>query len=86
MVTNKTGFVSENDTDQEIKDNDYTWFIMPVEGRKHVSSCIVYFAVSVCPTHKNKVVAAVIDTPALGEAFWSEEKKGALLEGLDHLI
>jgi myo-inositol-1(or 4)-monophosphatase len=42
---------------------------------------MVHFAVSVCFIHKNKVVAAVIDTPALGEAFWAEEKKSTLLEG-----
>ncbi|WP_341821220.1 inositol monophosphatase family protein [Wolbachia endosymbiont (group A) of Myopa testacea] len=74
------GFISEDDTDQEIKDNGYTWFIMPIEGRENFSSCMVYFAVSVCLIHKNKVVAAVIDAPALRETFWAEEKKGALLE------
>lgn len=74
------GFISEDDTDQEIKDNGYTWFIMPIEGRENFSSCMVYFAVSVCLIHKNKVVAAVIDAPALRETFWAEEKKGAFLE------
>lgn len=73
-------FISEDDTDQEIKDNGYTWFIMPIEGRENFSSCMVYFAVSVCLIHKNKVVAAVIDAPALRETFWAEEKKGAFLE------
>ncbi|WP_341808379.1 inositol monophosphatase family protein [Wolbachia endosymbiont (group E) of Neria commutata] len=74
------GFIFEDDADQEIKDNDYTWFVMPIEGRENFSSCIVYFAVSVCLIHKNKVVAAVIDAPALRETFWAEEKKGAFLE------
>lgn len=41
---------------------------------------MVYFAVSVCLIHKNKVVAAVIDTPALRETMWADEKKGAFLE------
>ncbi|WP_353277249.1 inositol monophosphatase family protein [Wolbachia endosymbiont (group A) of Agelastica alni] len=74
------GFISEDDTDQEIKDNGYTWFITPIESRENFSSCMVYFAVSVCLIHKNKVVAAVIDAPALRETFWAEEKKGAFLE------
>ncbi len=74
------GFISEDDIDQEIKDNGYTWFIMPIEGRENFSSCMVYFAVSVCLIHQNKVVAAVIDAPALRETFWAEEKKGAFLE------
>ena len=74
------GFVFEDSTDQEIKDNNYTWFIMPIEGRENFSSCMVYFAVSVCLIHKNKVVAAVVDAPALREIFWAEEKKGAFLE------
>jgi myo-inositol-1(or 4)-monophosphatase len=74
------GFISEDDTDQEIKDNGYTWFIMPIEGRENFSSCMVYFAVSVCLIHQNKVVAAVIDAPAIRETFWAEEKKGAFLE------
>lgn len=74
------GFISEDDTDQEVKDDTYTWFIMPIEGRENFSSCMVYFAVSVCLIHKNKVVAAVIDAPALRETFWAEEKKGAFLE------
>lgn len=74
------GFISEDDTDQEVKDDTYTWFIMPIEGKENFSSCMVYFAVSVCLIHKNKVVAAVIDAPALRETFWAEEKKGAFLE------
>lgn len=73
-------FIFEDDTDQETKGKDYTWFIMPIEGRENFSSCMVYFAVSVCLIHKNKVVAAVVDAPALRETFWAEEKKGAFLE------
>lgn len=73
-------FIFEDDTDQEVKDDAYTWFIMPIEGRENFSSCMVYFAVSVCLIHENKVVAAVIDAPALRETFWAEEKKGAFLE------
>jgi myo-inositol-1(or 4)-monophosphatase len=74
------GFIFEDDAEQEVKDNDYTWFIMPIEGRENFSSCMVYFAISVCLIHKNKVVAVVIDAPALRETFWAEEKKGAFLE------
>ncbi len=74
------GFIFEDNTDQEIKDDTYTWFIMPIESRENFSSCMVYFALSVCLIHKNKVVAAVIDAPALRETFWAEEKKGAFLE------
>ncbi|MDM8335437.1 inositol monophosphatase family protein [Wolbachia pipientis] len=74
------GFIFEDDTDQEVKDDTYTWFIMPIESRENFSSCMVYFAVSVCLIHKDKVVAAVIDAPALRETFWAEEKKGAFLE------
>ncbi|QOD37952.1 inositol monophosphatase family protein [Candidatus Wolbachia massiliensis] len=73
-------FIFEDDTDQKIKNEGYAWFIMPIEGRENFSSCMVYFAVSVCLIHKNKVVAAVIDAPALRETFWAEEKKGAFLE------
>ncbi|MGL9682260.1 MAG: inositol monophosphatase family protein [Wolbachia sp.] len=74
------GFIFEDNTDQETKDDTYTWFIMPIESRENFSSCMVYFAVSVCLIHKNKVVAAVIDAPALRETFWAEEKRGAFLE------
>ncbi|WCR54247.1 MAG: Fructose-1 [Wolbachia endosymbiont of Ctenocephalides orientis wCori] len=74
------GFIYEDDANQEINDNDYTWFVMPIESKENFSSCIVYFAVSVCLIHKNKVVAVVIDAPALKETFWAEEKKGAFLE------
>ncbi|WCR57779.1 MAG: Fructose-1,6-bisphosphatase/inositol-1-monophosphatase [Wolbachia endosymbiont of Ctenocephalides felis wCfeJ] len=74
------GFIFEDDADQEVKDDNYTWFIMPIESRDNFSSCMVHFTVSVCLIHKNKVVAAVIDAPALRETFWAEEKKGAFLE------
>lgn len=74
------GFICEDDTDQEIKDNDYTWFVMPIEGKENFASCIVYFSVSVCLVHKGKVVAAVVDAPAFRETFWVEDKKGAFLE------
>uniref|UniRef100_A0A3B0IX74 Inositol-1-monophosphatase n=1 Tax=Wolbachia endosymbiont of Aleurodicus floccissimus TaxID=2152762 RepID=A0A3B0IX74_9RICK len=74
------GFIFEGDVDQEVKDEGYTWFIMPIEGKENLFSCMVYFAVSVCLIHKNRVVAAVIDAPALRETFWAEEKKGAFLE------
>ncbi|APR99105.1 inositol monophosphatase family protein [Wolbachia endosymbiont of Folsomia candida] len=74
------GFIFEDDIDQEIENDGYTWFVTPIEGRENFSGCIVYFAVSVCLIHKNKVVAAVIDAPALRETFWAEEKKGAFLE------
>ncbi|CCF78197.1 fructose-16-bisphosphatase [Wolbachia endosymbiont of Onchocerca ochengi] len=74
------GFLFEDDLDQEIKDDTYTWFIMPIESKENFSSCMVYFTVSVCLIHKNKVVAAVVDVPALRETFWAEERKGAFLE------
>ncbi|MCV3769632.1 MAG: inositol monophosphatase family protein, partial [Wolbachia pipientis] len=74
------GFLFEDDLDQELKEDTYTWFIMPIESKENFSSCMVYFAVSICLIHKNKVVAAVIDVPALRETFWAEEKKGAFLE------
>lgn len=76
------GFIFEDDIDQEIKEdeNGYTWFIMPIEARENFSSCMVYFAVSVCLIHKNRVIAVVIEAPALKETFWAEEKKGAFLE------
>ncbi|WFW29747.1 MAG: inositol monophosphatase family protein [Wolbachia endosymbiont of Menacanthus eurysternus] len=70
----------DNINDQEIRDDVYTWFVIPIEGRENFSSCMVYFAVSVCLIYKNKVVAAVIDAPALRETFWAEEKRGAFLE------
>ena len=74
------GFIFEDDTDQKVKDDGYTWFVMPIEGGENFSSCMVYFAVSVCLIHKNRVVAVVIDAPALKETFWAEEKKGAFIE------
>ncbi|WP_353274457.1 inositol monophosphatase family protein [Wolbachia endosymbiont (group B) of Hofmannophila pseudospretella] len=73
-------FIFEDDGGQDLKDGGYTWFIMPIEGKENLFSCMVYFAVSVCLIHKNRVVAAVIDAPALRETFWAEEKKGAFLE------
>lgn len=74
------GFIFEDDVNQGVKDEGYTWFVMPIESRGNFSSGIVYFAVSVCLIHKNRVVAAIIDAPALKETFWAEEKKGAFLE------
>ncbi len=71
--------ISEDD-DQEIKKNDYTWVTIPMDGRANFINCIVYFAVSVCLVHNNRVVAAVVDAPALKETFWAEEKRGAFLE------
>ena len=60
------GFIFEDDT--------CNWFIVPVESRENFSGCMVYFAVLVCLFHKNKIVATVIDAPALRETFWAEEK------------
>lgn len=71
------GFIFEGDTS---KDSDYAWFIMPIEGKENFASCIVYFAISICLVHKNRVVAAVVEAPALRETFWVEEKRGAFLE------
>lgn len=71
------GFIFEDDATQ---DSNYSWLIMPIEGKENFASCIVYFAISICLIHKNRVVAAVIDAPALRETFWVEEKKGAFLE------
>ncbi|QKX02051.1 inositol monophosphatase family protein [Wolbachia endosymbiont of Dirofilaria (Dirofilaria) immitis] len=73
-------FLFEDDVDQEVKDDTYTWFIMPIESKENFFSCIVYFTVSVCLIYKNKVVAAVVDVPALRETFWAEERRGAFLE------
>ncbi|QKX01403.1 inositol monophosphatase family protein [Wolbachia endosymbiont of Cruorifilaria tuberocauda] len=74
------GFLFEDNVDQKVKEDTYTWFIMPIESKENFSNCMVYFAVSVCLIHKNKVIAAVIDVPALRETFWAEEKKGAFLQ------
>lgn len=73
-------FIFEDDLNQEIKDSNYSWFIMPIEGKDNFASCIEYFTISICLIHKNKVVAAIIYAPALKETFWAEENKGAFLE------
>lgn len=70
------GFIFE-DQDQ---DSNYSWFVSPIESKENFASCIVYFAISICLIHKNRVVAAVVEAPALRETFWAEEKKGAFLE------
>lgn len=70
------GFIFE---DQD-EDSNYSWFVSPIESKANFASCIVYFAISICLVHKNRVVAAVVDAPALRETFWAEEKKGAFLE------
>ncbi|MDD9336048.1 MAG: inositol monophosphatase family protein [Wolbachia sp.] len=74
------GFIFEDDVNQEINNDGYTWFVIPIEARENFTNCIVYFAMSVCLIHKNKVVAAVVDSPALRETFWVEENRGAFLE------
>ncbi|UWI83278.1 inositol monophosphatase family protein [Wolbachia endosymbiont of Howardula sp.] len=73
------GFIYENEQEETVS-RDYNWFILPIESKENFSSCIVYFAISVCLIYKNKVIAVVIDAPALRETFWAEEKKGAFLE------
>ncbi|OEY86606.1 inositol monophosphatase [Wolbachia pipientis] len=71
--------VSEDD-DFTINEEDYTWLTIPIEGRTNFINCIVYFTISVCLLHKNKVIAAAVDAPALRETFWAEEKRGAFFE------
>jgi myo-inositol-1(or 4)-monophosphatase len=73
-------FIYDDNTDQEINNDDYTWFVMPIECKENFANSIVYFAISVCLVYKNKAVAAVIYAPALKEIFWAEEKRGAFLE------
>ncbi|MDN5248323.1 MAG: inositol monophosphatase family protein [Wolbachia endosymbiont of Tyrophagus putrescentiae] len=76
---NDYDFIIE-DQEGEEQESDYAWFIGPIEGKENFASCIVYFSTLVCLVHKGKVIAAVIDAPALRETFWAEEKRGALLE------
>ena len=70
------GFIFENDENT----SNYSWFVIPIESKENFASCVVYFSVLVCLVHKNKIVAAVVDAPALRETFWAEEKKGAFFE------
>ncbi len=82
---NDSNFVFEGDAESEIN-SDYSWFLLPIDGKENFEKSIVCFAISVCLIYKNKAVAAVVDIPALKETFWAEEGKGAFLDSSSRFI
>ncbi len=73
------GFLFDEGADTAAKD-DYTWFISVLDSQVNFTSTITYFALSICLIYKDRVVAAVVDAPALQETFWVGEGLGAFIE------
>lgn len=72
-------FLFVGNKDVTVKD-DYTGFIIVMDGQANFINAINYFALSILFLDNKKAIAAVIDAPILQETFWVEQGKGAFME------
>ncbi|MBW2275984.1 MAG: inositol monophosphatase, partial [Deltaproteobacteria bacterium] len=58
-----------------------TWIVDPLDGTTNFSHGHPLFAISIGLEHEGKLVAGVIDLPALGSRFWARTGSGAFQDG-----
>lgn len=63
----------------EIKGNDYTWIIDPLDGTTNFLHGFPHYAVSIALKNKNKLEIGVIYDPTRDELFTAERGGGAML-------
>ncbi|MBT4109071.1 MAG: inositol monophosphatase, partial [Pelagibacterales bacterium] len=74
------GFLMEEGKNQNnIKDNDYTWIIDPIDGTLNFMNGIPYFAISIALHHGDKIIAGVVYDPVHNDFYWAEEGIGAYI-------
>ncbi|WP_163328004.1 inositol monophosphatase family protein [Desulfurobacterium thermolithotrophum] len=61
--------------------DDWKWYIDPLDGTKNFIHGLPVFCISIGVEYKGKLVAAVINAPALGEIFTAEKGSGAYCNG-----
>ena len=62
-------------------DNDYCWVIDPLDGTTNFAHKLPYFCISVALTYKGKPQVGILYQPLTNELFFTEQGKGAFLNG-----
>jgi len=58
-------------------ENDYVWYIDPIDGTRNFANHIPVFAVSIALAFKKELIMGVIYNPATKTLFYAEKGKGA---------
>jgi len=75
------GLLAEEDGAARGTDAATTWIVDPLDGTTNFSHGHPLFAVSIGLEHEGRLVAGVIDVPALGSRFWARLGGGAYRDG-----
>ena len=74
------GFLmEEGKIKNNIKENEYTWIIDPIDGTLNFMNGIPYFAISIALNFKDKIIAGVVYDPVHNDFYWAEEGIGAYI-------
>ena len=74
------GFLmEEGKIKNNIKENEYTWIIDPIDGTLNFMNGIPYFAICIAWNFKDKIIAGVVYDPVHNDFYWAEEGIGAYI-------
>ena len=75
------GFASEESEVENIE-NDFVWYIDPIDGTNNFAIGIPYFGISLVLTFKGEPIVSIIFNPVLNELFSSGSGIGAFKNGV----
>jgi len=61
------------------KKSDYKWIIDPIDGTVNYAHSVPLFCVSIALELKGEVIMGIVQSPIMGEKFWSVKGEGAYL-------
>ncbi|MEP7196767.1 MAG: inositol monophosphatase family protein [Saprospiraceae bacterium] len=80
-IVPNSGFITEENTVESSKNEDYTWIIDPLDGTTNYLKGIPIFCISIALMHKEKLVVGVIYHIMQDEMFYAWKSGGAYLNG-----
>lgn len=79
----KSAFPEHNiiaeETGEQKKDSEFTWYIDPLDGTNNFVMGIPYFSVSIALAKNSEVILGVVYNPIQDELYFAERGKGAFL-------
>tara|TARA_B100000131_G_scaffold215683_1_gene207358 strand:- start:35 stop:841 length:807 start_codon:yes stop_codon:yes gene_type:complete len=74
-----THSIISEESNNTIKDSEYTWIIDPLDGTTNFAHNLPIFAVSIALQKANSTICGVVYNPAADKCFYAQAKQGAYL-------
>ncbi len=80
-IIENAGFITEEETIENLKSENYNWIIDPLDGTTNFIYGLPIFAVSIALEYQGDIIAGVVYEISMDECFYAWKDGGAYLNG-----